>query len=1162
MKSKLLLIPAVGALGLLAIWFALKGGAGDLSDSEPGPGDTPAASESGPLKDEAADAEVSTLAVPEVEYREAATGTVTGAAKTDADAPPLATWDGTNARWLEATVILPDGTPDAEVAYLVALSSRQPRAEVFGDEGAVAALREGREPRRIEGVLAAAEVGPTGSVRIALPPDTKEAWVAVGGTYVYSLELDHLPEVAATNEMTLRPALGAHVSGIVRVPGGKTGAAGVEVGLDWSLNASLQLGGSDAGKLKLSTETDMKGRFQFYGLPVGRPVSVETRSDEFARAFGEDLQPLAGVRHDLIIELIKGGTVQGRVVDKDGNAVPEASLTALGREFFGNPSKDLRRADGGEDGRFEIAGLTPGATWLKVEHDDFQDTLGAPFQLKDGEVLELPDIVLDQGLSITGKVTFPDGRPAVGAKIEVDPDLGENMTGAQVDQRAFAGGSNDAETDETGLFEITGLGKGPWAVTAEYEADGDGGQEAEGRWSAFQALVHAPSDGLALVLDPPVHFTGTVVDSQGDPVTTFKVTGERSGSQWYMPPSETRTDAFKGEDGRFAMKDLRSGKWHFTIESEGYAPSEKAEVTLPTEDESRFVLYAPIRLAGKVLDPEGLPVAGAEISKEVEGQEAIQAMQGLGDWPKTKTDGEGLFVLEGVRPGAGSIMAKKDGWAPSEGFGYELEEGQASEDIVLVLLRGGTISGEIFGKDGEPAKGCMVILQMPTLEERRFTNADAEGRFEEAGLKPGSWQVQAFPGLTSLQSENGGALDQATLIKALKMTSVELKNESTEHVILGSPPTAPVRVYGTVSLAGEPTAGLVVSFMRGEGGGLEGLKIGSTEDDGSYELILDEPGDYLMTVQSAGDAGMQNSVEFRRSIPLAEEHELDVSMPVGKITGQVVGPDGAPCANARVTLSMQSGQVFGTIMGGQYNETRTDEEGRYEVLFVRPGQYAVAAGGSYLGGLLGNNDGLGREVQSVTVAKDGWETVNFQLESPGELHGIVRDSDGKPVADASIFLRDAEGRLLELFSFQTTSASGSFEYDGLAPGEYTITARAEGLASNIDTAVRIQSGEVTEATVAVGAGTMLLVSLTDKSGADIRSRVSVLDEHGHEVNGMLSISELMARVSGGVDGKVQRVGPLPPGAYQVRAFAEDGRSASRRARLGGKPEKNLKLRLK
>ncbi|QDV08629.1 Nickel uptake substrate-specific transmembrane region [Planctomycetes bacterium Poly30] len=1160
MKSKLFALLTVAALGVLALWYITRA-PGAEPRADPG-----VAGEGSPNAGAAKDdeqpevAELSAPVAPEGPSRESI-AEVEALAETDGAEAALPTWDVEDTLWIEATVVLPEGTPNDEQAFVLAASEPMQRALALGDAGPFAALRDGREPRRIPGVLAAAQVGEEGTVRLALPPGTGEAWISVGGSYLYSLEPYHLVDVNSANPLTLRPALGARITGAVLTQDGRTGAEGVTVSLDWSLNSRLQLGSPNAGSLGRSTESKEQGRFDLFALPTGRPLAIQTRSDTFARSFSDDLQLTPGESRSVTLTLATGGTVHGRVVNEKGEPVPGTTVTALGREFFGNPTEDLREAETGEDGRFELAGVTPGKVWVRAEHDDYQGKLGKPFDLGASERFHAEDIVLDRGLVLSGKVAFPDGRPVSGAMVKADPDLGENAAGSPVDPRSFAGAGNDARTDETGAFEIAGLGEGPWAVTVEYDAKEGAQPEEPGRWTAFQSLVHAPAANLEFTLNPPVRFRGSVLNSAGEPLTSFEVKGERSGSQWYMPPSETRTRTFEPEDGRFVFADLRSGDWTFTVEAEGMARSEKARVTLPSTEESTFTLFAPIRLAGRVVDPNGLPVPGAEIAKELEGQESIQAMQGLGDWPSTHSDGEGLFALENIAPGAGSIVAKKDGWAASEGHAYELAEGEAREEIVLVMRRGGTISGEVFGADGEPAAGCVLILQMPTLEERRFANADGNGRFEEAGLTPGTWQVQAFPGIQSLQPEDGGALDQTALMMALKMTTVKLEDEAKEHVVLGSPPALPVRVHGTVSLAGEPVGDLIISFMTAEGGGLEGLKIGKTAKDGSYELVLDEPGDYLMTVQSPGAAGMQNSVEFRRRIPEAESHELDVSMPMGRIAGRVIGPDGAPSANTRVTLSMQSGQVFGTVMGGQYNETRTDKDGRYEILFVRPGAYAVAAGGSYLGGLLGDQSSPGREVKTLTVSEDSSATLDFELEAPGELHGVVRDAAGKPAAEASIFLRDENGRLLELFSFQATNASGAFEYDGLAPGEYTLTARAEGMASTTDTPLRIRSGEVTETSITVDTGTMLLVSLQDKTGADIRSRVSVRDEHDHEVNGMLSLNELMARISGGVDGKEQRVGPLPPGTYEVSCVAEDGRTATRRVRLTGKPEKKLRLRL-
>ena len=167
--------------------------------------------------------------------------------------------------------------------------------------------------------------------------------------------------------------------------------------------------------------------------------------------------------------------------------------------------------------------------------------------------------------------------------------------------------------------------------------------------------------------------------------------------------------------------------------------------------------------------------------------------------------------------------------------------------------------------------------------------------------------------------------------------------------------------------------------------------------------------------------------------------------------------------------------------------------------------------------------------------------LDFRLEEPGAIRGTVRDSLGALVEGAAIFLRDEEGRLIELFSVAQTNASGKFEYPGLAPGEYTITARTASQASAGGTPVRIRSGEASETTVVVDAGTV---------------------EQGPAMNGMLGLAQIMERYNGGLGSAVQRVGPLPPGTYRVQAIAEDGRSAERPVTLSGKAERKVKLRLR
>ncbi|MAB78567.1 MAG: hypothetical protein CMJ89_04355 [Planctomycetes bacterium] len=1081
----------------------------------------------------------------------------------ESDEKAARTWPEEETRWIDVSLVVPADTPREERVWVLALAANADYEELRDKGGPLVELRAGTDPARIDGTLGAALVDVVGKARIGLPPDADEAWLAVSGSYLYSQKLHRIEVGELTGPVELRPVLGAWISGRLLAPPGEeqTDFTRVEIELTWSALTSLDLGTASSDPLNLKAEADAEGRFELFAVPVGRPQTLKTESPSLAVAISDDVQALPGDHVQIELALLRGGSIRGRVVDDEGGPVAGANVDALGGELLGNPTMRLRKTESDAEGRFVLEGVAPGKDWLRVRHDDYQDLLSSAFELGDGEVREHGEVVLSQGLAIAGTVLFPDGTPATNARVWVEPDLSENLAGSPSDPRAYIGARNDDAVDEEGAFRITGTGPGPWVVGATLQVDEEQeGGPGIGRWTAFQDVVHAPSEELNLVLAAPIHVSGEVVDGAGQPVAAFQIRGERAGSQWYMPPSEKREEAFESEDGSFRMTDLRSGDWDFTAEAEGYARSEEITIQLPSEEPLAFALLRPVRLAGQVVDPDGQPVAGAEVGKELEGTEVFEAMQGRGDWPVAKSDAEGRFALEELAPGAGSVVAKKDGFARSEAVAFELSEGEERVDLMLALRRGAILSGEVYGSDGERSAGCLVIIQMPTLQERRMTNTGSDGTFVEHGLTPGSWQVQAFPGIESLQSESGEALDQATLLAALKMATVQLVDEGDEHVVLGEPPADPVLVHGRVTLADAPVADSIISFVPAGGGGMELLKIHPLDSGGRYELQLGEAGDYLVTIQTMSVPGRQNSIEFRRSIPQTGNFKLDFELPLGRVSGRVLGPDREPLAEARITLNLEGGLVFGTVFGGQYNETVTDANGDYEIPYLRPGRYLVAAGGASLGGFLGDGNVHGRQVTTVEVKESQWvRGLDFRLGESGKFHGTVRDASGALVSGASIFVRDEEGHLVELFSVAQTNASGSFEYPGLAPGDYTITARTSSLASAGEFPVRVRAGESSEVTVVVQTATMLVVNLVDKSGADVPARVSVLDSEGREMNGMLSLAEIMERVSGGLGSAIQRVGPLPPGSYVVRAFAEDGRTTERRITLSGRPERKAKL---
>ena len=64
--------------------------------------------------------------------------------------------------------------------------------------------------------------------------------------------------------------------------------------------------------------------------------------------------------------------------------------------------------------------------------------------------------------------------------------------------------------------------------------------------------------------------------------------------------------------------------------------------------------------------------------------------------PSTYSDQQGRFRLEGVDPGELSLVASQDGFASSEPTACEARAGELTQDVVLELRLGGTLTGEDF----------------------------------------------------------------------------------------------------------------------------------------------------------------------------------------------------------------------------------------------------------------------------------------------------------------------------------------------------------------------------------------------------------------------------------------------------------------------------------
>ena len=622
-------------------------------------------------------------------------------------------------------------------------------------------------------------------------------------------------------------------------------------------------------------------------------------------------------------------------------------------------------------------------------------------------------------------------------------------------------------------------------------------------------------------------------------------------------------------DGRFEIGGLSAGKWKVAASTEGYTPCEPVEVVLPRAEGAlpiELVLERAGSVSGIVLGTEGLPAPGAQVQLEIGLDEIFRTMRDESGPLSVRAGDDGRFVLNGLGAGKRALVASSDGFAESAAVEVEISPDTEVRDIVLRLRTGGRITGEVYGDDGSPIAGAQIMNQSSADPlNQAFANADAQGRFEFQHVVPGTFNVMYFP-LAGMKAPDGdaSAADFTAMFSSMKMTTATVADGEEVHVVLGAPPADPVQVHGRVHCDGQGVGGLVITFIRDGSKSMSGLKFVTTDSEGRYSVRLDEPGHYVASVQKPGMAGQQQTVAHTLDVPKEPDYEHDIALPVGSITGTVVDAEGHPAKGARVSLSADGPVPNGTLVGEHYAEISTDDAGRYELVWLREGHYSVGVGGAPFGGLFGGVATSGRQVRTGIEVREGQRTdgVDFRLHAPGKITGLVHGSDGRAVAEAAIFLRDAAGRTLERFSMVATDSAGRFSYDGLEPGEYSVIARTSSETSNSNSTVRVEEGKSAEVELALSAGTVLIVALTSDDGSPLDCSVVVEDEHGRQVNGTMSLTEIMQAFSSGqFSSKEQRVGPLSPGKYKVTVSTNDGRKTTKPVTLTGQPERKLNVKL-
>lgn len=539
-------------------------------------------------------------------------------------------------------------------------------------------------------------------------------------------------------------------------------------------------------------------------------------------------------------------------------------------------------------------------------------------------------------------------------------------------------------------------------------------EEARVSDAVIDAALERDAAGGAVVPTDPGTISGSVVSAS----TNQGMSGVQAelfvADDTEHPVGSAATD----DQGNFTFANLGAGEYRVRFTGAGVdatwnggvahpADAEPIEVALgePTTLQPLTIVGTPVDVTGVIAvdDPEG-----ATVSLVVPGQSGAGAVVATAALAP-----DGSFTLPDVpSPGNYQMIVEKPG-SPPVVRDFVLEPGQETPEVEVAVHGGqGLISGTVTGPFGALG-GATVTASDGTVE---FTTVSlTQGQVGTYALRN-----LATPGQYTVTIEREGYAAEAR--------TITLTNEQQAGVFDARLIPAEGSIRGRVTIDGQPARGLTVTVNGGETTRTIGV-VSQGAAAGSYAVTgLDAPGTYTLTFGGAGTIPQVRVVDLDPASGSENATGVDVALAreASTVSGVVRGPDGAPLAQATVTLS--DGTLSRTMPSAD------DPLGRFAFTGVRPGSYTLTASRT------------GAEPVTVLVnvgANTPATTLDLQLGQQASLTGSVTGFDPAARSVTVRLFAPEQFPVGNALATTTTDATGAYTFPGLAaPANYMVAVYA------------------------------------------------------------------------------------------------------------------------
>lgn len=396
------------------------------------------------------------------------------------------------------------------------------------------------------------------------------------------------------------------------------------------------------------------------------------------------------------------------------------------------PSKPLAATSALADGRFALPLSIPtagdGVIWaLLPGHADLSAGVGDESGWRDLGVLQLT-----RGRVVKGSVTkLGSGEPIAHATVRVTPSRAELDAGL----RRIPGREDGivAHTGTDGRFEL-----GPLPVTGKVTFSATASGFSRRLQTGFD-LGGEHNQQAHFVLEQGTRLLGSVRHADGAPIAAARIEAWPQDST--LPPLVT----YSSEQGAFTLDGLQRLR-HYLVRchADGLRIAILRDV-VGGGDQLKIVLRPAAVVKISVVGLEAVGAASARVAvRSATPPDYAEVASGA----VTATDGSairlevqttGLLVVT-VEPPGGTVTAS----AP-----FELSPGDGERSLSIACQLPGAIAGQVLHARGRPVAAAQVAaVPRPgslaaSIQGRRSTTCDGEGRYRITGLTEGEYTIEA-----------------------------------------------------------------------------------------------------------------------------------------------------------------------------------------------------------------------------------------------------------------------------------------------------------------------------------------------------------------------------------------------------------------------------------